>query len=414
MPDAHMIGGLWKVDGYSRLLKVLTDTFEVVSADANPLGATNLLTFPYDWRQDNRISARRLSELVGPALKRWREYIGVQDAKVVLIGHSMGGLVARYYLEVLGGWPLCRALVTFGTPFRGAPQAIGYLANGYKRLHVDLTAAMRTFPSVYQLLPVYPAVRGSDRVYRRVAESGPLPNIDAALAADGLRFHREMEVAIDANRRADSDGRSAYGVLPVVGTHEPTFQSAEVKDESLSLSFDRPTGVDAFVGHEELDGDGTVPIVSAAPIDLSDTYVDDYQAEKHGALQRNPHVLENLVGRLTKMQARSLEKVRGTDPKHRSGRSALAVTIDDEFHPDEPIELSVNVIAAQEPAAVVAGFEPLADSGRADATLELRRHGDRWTTTSTPLTPGVYRVTVSAHGNGLSPPPVHDLIRVNG
>jgi hypothetical protein len=35
----------------------------------------------------------------------------------------MGGLVARYYLEVLGGWEKCRALFTFGTPHRGSLNA---------------------------------------------------------------------------------------------------------------------------------------------------------------------------------------------------------------------------------------------------------------------------------------------------
>jgi triacylglycerol esterase/lipase EstA (alpha/beta hydrolase family) len=51
----------------------------------------------------------------------------------------MGGLISRYYLEVLEGWRDCRALVTFGTPYRGAVDAVNYLANGYKQLFVELT-----------------------------------------------------------------------------------------------------------------------------------------------------------------------------------------------------------------------------------------------------------------------------------
>jgi triacylglycerol esterase/lipase EstA (alpha/beta hydrolase family) len=67
----------------------------------------------------------------------------------------MGGLVARYYLEVLEGWRDCRALITFGTPYRGSANALNYLANGYKKLFLDLTEVMRSFSSIYQL-PYFP------------------------------------------------------------------------------------------------------------------------------------------------------------------------------------------------------------------------------------------------------------------
>src|SRR4029434_11089128 len=32
------------------------------------------------------------------------------------------------------GWRDCRALITFGTPYRGSANALNYLANGYKKL----------------------------------------------------------------------------------------------------------------------------------------------------------------------------------------------------------------------------------------------------------------------------------------
>jgi triacylglycerol esterase/lipase EstA (alpha/beta hydrolase family) len=70
----------------------------------------------------------------------------------------MGGLIARYWLEVEGGWRDCRALITLGTPHRGSVQALSYLANGYRKLVVDLTEVMRSMTSVHQLLPIYPAV----------------------------------------------------------------------------------------------------------------------------------------------------------------------------------------------------------------------------------------------------------------
>ena len=45
----------------------------------------------------------------------------------------MGGLVSRYYLEVLGGWRDTRRLITFGTPYRGSLNAVDFAANGFSK-----------------------------------------------------------------------------------------------------------------------------------------------------------------------------------------------------------------------------------------------------------------------------------------
>ena len=150
IPDVHMIPGLWKIDGYSGLRARLQTALEL---ELN----RNLFDFPYDWRRDNRVSGRKLQCLCHSWLQNWRETSGNSDAKLVLVGHSMGGLVARYFLEVLGGWKDTRALITFGTPYRGSLNAVGYLANGYAKsigpLDIDLSETLRSFTAVYQLLP---------------------------------------------------------------------------------------------------------------------------------------------------------------------------------------------------------------------------------------------------------------------
>jgi triacylglycerol esterase/lipase EstA (alpha/beta hydrolase family) len=402
MPDAHMVGGLVKIDGYSRVLQSIERNFLVVRGQA-----ANLIEFPYDWRLDNRMNAARLRDLVAGALHRWREHAEAPDAQVVLVAHSMGGLIARYFLEVLGGWRDCRALITFGTPFRGSPAAVGYLANGYKKLHIDLTSAMRSFPSVYQLMPIYPALRTAAG-YRRIGESDGLPNIDAAKAADALRFHREIEAAVAGNLRA---GGRRYAVLPVIGTHQPTHQSATLDGGLVTLSPRLPEGVDRFLATDGVDGDGTVPICSATPIELSDNYSDVYLAGKHSSLQTSEHVLGDLVGKLSKMQAQRLAKLRGPDTGAALRQAALAVTVDDEFHPDEPIEVR---------AALVAGAASL-DEVYADITclatgeqhqVPLKDSAGDWSVTLGPLAAGTYRCTVTALGGGDVPTPVSDLFQV--
>ena len=53
MGDIHLIPGLWKIDGYSKLKSYVMKTFDVKIGE-------NLFEFAYDWRRDNRVSARKL------------------------------------------------------------------------------------------------------------------------------------------------------------------------------------------------------------------------------------------------------------------------------------------------------------------------------------------------------------------
>lgn len=65
--------------------------------------------------------------------------------------------MARHFLEVLEGWRHTVLLATFGTPFRGAPKALGALANGLTLGGVaDVSKLVRSMTSVHQLLPIDP------------------------------------------------------------------------------------------------------------------------------------------------------------------------------------------------------------------------------------------------------------------
>src|SRR4030095_7562341 len=122
--------------------------------------------FSYDWRLSNVVSARRLEDRVVPELERWRKHTGNPDARLVLICHSRGGLVARWFLEVRGGKSLTRRLVTIGTPYQGSVNALTALVNGVSPglgpLRIELTDLARSLPSVYQLLPTYPCLDVGD------------------------------------------------------------------------------------------------------------------------------------------------------------------------------------------------------------------------------------------------------------
>ena len=291
--DIHLVPGLWKIDGYTRTAKLITDNFEVTPGDIynDPDDRpANFYQFPYDWRRDNRANARILKKLVDKRLKCWRESTkGAPDAKVILMAHSMGGLVSRYYLEVLEGWQDSRALFTFGTPYRGSLNAVNFLANGYKKLFLDLTEVMRSLTSIYQLLPIYQCLNINGE-FHRIAETAGLPNIDQANAQDALAFHREIEAAVERHLQNDQY-RYAFTVSPIVGVSQPTLQSATLKDGSLTASEALPA---VLQGRADLgDGDGTVPKVSAIPLEQKSANDNFYIAESHGAIQNQDQVLDN-------------------------------------------------------------------------------------------------------------------------
>jgi palmitoyl protein thioesterase len=66
---------------------------------------------------DVRLAARRLAEQVEDVVA------ATGYRRVHLVGHSLGGLVARYYVQRLGGDARVHTLVTLGTPHSGTVPA---------------------------------------------------------------------------------------------------------------------------------------------------------------------------------------------------------------------------------------------------------------------------------------------------
>ncbi|MFE5833893.1 esterase/lipase family protein [Streptomyces sp. NPDC056508] len=64
---------------------------------------------------------RAAAELLGRRVDEIRARTG--HAEVDIVGHSLGGLIARYYVQCLGGDARVRTLVTLGTPHAGTTMA---------------------------------------------------------------------------------------------------------------------------------------------------------------------------------------------------------------------------------------------------------------------------------------------------
>jgi hypothetical protein len=412
--DFHGVFGLWKIDGYNTMARLITDNFEVTPGDpAAPHEDQNFFEFPYDWRRSNRDSACMLQKFVEQQLHNWRRWSHWKDAKVILLAHSMGGLVSRYYLEVLEGWRDCRALLTFGTPYRGSLNAVNYVSNGYKMAGIDFTDVMRTMPSIYELMPIYPAVNLDGR-WQRVAESDSLPKVFVKeKAADALRFHREIEEAVNQHRDSIDYLKNGYSIMPVVGIQQPTLQSAFVKGGKLFCSESRPAIVDEL----QQGGDGTVPRISATPIELGNQPPAVHFVEIHGSLQNNPYILDNLRAQLQQLQVDPAKPpVRGVPlPKATRQRPAIGLHVEDLYESGQPVVLHAEISGPAAPAGgLVATFRPSHKrSSQFERPFKATTQGYELVVEG--LDPGQYRVAVKgALGGPNAPTAVHEVFEITG
>lgn len=427
--DSYMIpgfGGLAKiVDGYNRISDSITEKFKVTEGNIynDPEErAANFYHFPYDWRRDNRANANILKSLLDKRLKRWREFSGNKDAKVILLAHSMGGLISRYYLEVLGGWQDCKALFTFGTPYRGSVNAVNILANGFKKGGIDLMEVMKlkevipSLTSIYQLLPRYKALKIDDDFYRIAQSPVDLPNIDRAKATDALKFHDEIDNAADANKN-NSTYKNTFVTCPIVGVIQPTMQSAELVNGAIMISEALPS---FLLDRTHLgDGDGTVPQVSATPVQMGDlealSHV-DYIAESHGALQNQPNILLNLLKSLQTAQTASLEDVRGSlgnvTRGKRSGIKGIGLSVDDLYLVSEPITMRAKVSRGTSCNLLTAEISCVSHD-RPAITRNFVNNNESWIMTMDNLEAGLYQVKVQTDNTSEDAPnPIHDLFEV--
>jgi len=244
-----------------------------------------LVCWPYDWRGDNRDSAITLSA-------KLRDIVAESgaDTRISLLVHSMGGLVARYALEVndprLGdvAWRSNIDLyVSFGTPHRGAPlalvRALGQQGStGVSAADIRTFASDPRFPSVYQLLP--PA--SANAFWNTAGPPGTLPSIDvmddAVATALGLNLAniaaaRDFYAALDAGTRA----RCRY--FNFVGRTLDTVIRCEFRSSTSPAAVSFSSG-----------GDGTVPIWSGT----QPATQFDLEGDEHSKTFSDPNVLATL------------------------------------------------------------------------------------------------------------------------
>jgi pSer/pThr/pTyr-binding forkhead associated (FHA) protein len=249
--EVVIVPNLVKVQAYRRMGDYLVDGLGYEREK-------DLLEFGYDWRRDVRDSARRLGE----AIDGWHV-----TGPVTIVAHSLGCLVGRYYVERLGGKARVERLVLMGGPHLGTPGALAGLVLGPRLLPFGLMgdrlrAVAATYPSSYQILPMYPCVLDQDG--RPIDVLGDEAWIDDA-QRPLVRSARELWADLPSGSSVPATSIFGYGGRTVTGLRAS-------RDRRLAWSrLELVTGSD---------GDGSVPVPSAL---LEGSEIHPVRQE-HGAL----------------------------------------------------------------------------------------------------------------------------------
>jgi pimeloyl-ACP methyl ester carboxylesterase len=148
---------------YGAMLDALRDTGGYRMGDIRePHAGDTGFVYVYDWRRDNVEAAQGLSE----AIHRVRTRLNAPQMRFDIVAHSMGGLIALYYLMYGGvdvvsdglehdvtwaGAPNLGRIALVGTPLEGTMASFRVLNTGFSRSMSPET--LFTMPSIYQLLP---------------------------------------------------------------------------------------------------------------------------------------------------------------------------------------------------------------------------------------------------------------------
>lgn len=262
------IMGSWKVSGKWELDPILHtyDNLWQALKNAGYEEDKNLFALPYQWRLSNGYTAESLKQKIQEV-----KAISGRD-KVDIIAHSMGGLIARSYIQGTDYQNDIDQLIFLGVPHRGSTKA--YLMweggeFGIKRndlimqriLTVEadfngygsLFSYIRNLPmqSVQELLPTYDYLRDKNTMALRIYPNNYPANIFLELLNNPFELQKLSSVRM-VNILADASASSTIENLRVINKEFNNGQWLNGYPENYSLPF-------TDHGLEYGSGDTTVP-----------------------------------------------------------------------------------------------------------------------------------------------------------
>lgn len=232
--------------------------------------------FGYDWRLSNVENGRRL----GVFVQYLKEKLNTSEP-FHFITHSMGALVFGCYLKQFTDYQHIGKVILCAPPFLGSPYALIHMIKGdggFKSFlnnifgrDEDIREVVRTFPSIYELLPVY------DNALTYIPDGAPLNLLEKQYWQPNI--YKKIEQLFDSRLTALNEFRTKHMVdfrtLPVelrsrmvilAGTEDHTliYLKAVRKDNIIQLNkIDKKDLEQQAVDTNLKGGDGTVPAISS-------------------------------------------------------------------------------------------------------------------------------------------------------
>lgn len=246
----------------------------------------NLYVCAYDWRKSNILAADTLAAKIKDVAAAYNG-----NAEITLITHSMGGLVARYYLESgkfdnAPGFDLVANLYTLATPHLGAPIAVIKALGQDKTIflsgaQIKVLGSKPEYPSLYELFPQrnQPVIfdSGSKPVYQLVdifGAAGDAAGLTRANLDAADKFHQSLKAPAPAQNRV------RYFFFS--GTQKTTTINLTTSRNGAAIHVDKSDRDDA--------GDGTVPIWSSK----FGLYPSEYCGGEHGGIYNDFQLKQTL------------------------------------------------------------------------------------------------------------------------
>ncbi len=402
------VDGKWKIDPIFHTYDNLRDEFLANGYEdgEDDEEGGNLFTFPYEWRDsnvDNAILLQKKIEDVKDATGR---------SKVDIVAHSMGGLLAREYIESDDYDDDVDQLITVGTPQLGAPkdyikwEAGAFFSdifetagkyffkqeskeNNYDSIFHYIRAEI---PSVQELLPVYDYIyddNGSDydlRIgypanYPRNEFLENLNDVEKIKALKNVEFTK-----IVGNPTGQSTTISGYNVV--------NADMGELWEHGYPHGFEIP-----WIGDQGLrksDGDGTVPLYSAEALNIpadESTYLESEHNNLPTDAQQD--ILEILTG---KIPGGKKDEWKIDDILIGMVFSPVDVQIEDKFGRKIGKKFSADEKFEEIPGAFYSGFDkPCPSEDEPDKRCEIKAE---FFTIPDPIIGGEYKIVAEGTGEG--------------
>ncbi|WP_269580805.1 esterase/lipase family protein [Roseibium sp. Sym1] len=252
---------------------------------------STLLTFDYDWRQSVFDNAARF--------KMFLERSVPKDAKVDIVAHSMGGLVARAFILQEDGARRVNSLITAGSPLRGSVRIFEMLERGWGDASVvvggveDFRRIMLSFPSIFDLMPSYEGCCEGDFLATQAFDVARedawtklnWDGVDPASLPDLVEVKRRRTALVDL---AETPLPAGIGEALVVGVDQHTTSSYRLTSGEGPARLDYETS---------WNGDGTVMTDSAL---LPDRITFRTSFASHGTILNEASVQDFILTALKK------------------------------------------------------------------------------------------------------------------